>query len=65
MNVYSSLCRGPLEIKGCFHLQGPQVTSAEEGTAPKWLEKVFEENPKVKIIAVSGDDFGEVFQRQD
>jgi len=60
--VGSSYSRAPLEIKGLFHLTGPQPVGVDGG-APTWVADLFDSNPEIKHIAISTDKDGIVWNR--
>ncbi len=64
MLVHSSYSHSLLEIKGCWILQGPQETDGEHG-APKYLEDIFKNNPKIQSIVIQYEDSGVVYQRME
>lgn len=64
MRVHSSYSHSPLEIKGCWIMQGPQDTGTKGG-APKFVERIFEEYPDIKEIAINKKDSGVIYSRME
>lgn len=51
-----------LDIRGHFMSHERQPVGVPGG-CPQWVADVFAADPKIKKIAVSGDDFGVVYYR--
>lgn len=49
MRIHSSFSSMPIEVKGRWHISGPQETEMPNG-APKWLEVVFADK---RVLAVT------------
>lgn len=64
MRVHSSMSHSPLEIKGCWHIQGPQDTGTKGG-APEFVERIFEEHPDIEAVAINKKGSGVVYQRME
>lgn len=64
MLVHSSFSHSLLEIKGCWYLQGPQEMGGKHG-APKYLEGIFKNNPKIQAIVIQYEDSGVVYSRTE
>ena len=60
--IYSSYSRKALEIKGGFHISGPQPIN-DEGGAPVWVAEKFDEHPDIDQIALSGEKGSVVWSR--
>ena len=58
--VRASFSRTTLEIKGCFHLQCPQVVGGKGG-APEWVYKLFKAYPDINSIAISRKSSGVIY----
>lgn len=56
--AYSST---PLEIKGTFNIQGPQIVGDDEGCAPNWVYEMFKANPNLQSISLNLTHSGVVF----
>ena len=52
----------PVEIRGHFNMQGPQVCGGEGGV-PDWVVAAFDANPKSQTIAANTEKHGTVWQR--
>lgn len=59
--VRSAFSRIRLEIKGHFHIQGPQPVG-EEGGAPEWVYELFKLDPDIEEIAINKKDSGVIYQ---
>lgn len=53
--------RTPLEIRGHFHIQGPQPVG--DGGVPKWVSDAFDAMPHMTRIALSSKTGGVVWSR--
>jgi len=62
--VHASYSSTPLDVKGTWHLRGPQPVGGAGG-APEWVVDVFEANPLVQFIAVGTEMNGVVYGRMD
>lgn len=60
--VHASYSTKQLEIKGLFHLSGPQIVGGEGG-APQWVADVLEAHPEIETIAVNYNGRGACFSR--
>lgn len=65
MRVHSSHSSTPIEIKGHWHVRGPQDTGdSNHGNAPAWLDKVFEDK-EVVAVAIERKNGGVVYARME
>ena len=62
--VHGAYAHGPLEIKGCFTMQGPQPVE-KDGGCPQFVSDLLDQHPDIKQIALSGDACSAVFSRMD
>lgn len=62
-SIYGAYSRSALEIRGRFHMQGPQPIG--ENGAPQWVADIFESRPDIIRVAVSTEDGGAVWSRMD
>ena len=60
--VYGSHSLQPLEIRGCFTVRGPQPVGIEGGT-PQWVSDLFDTQPDIDIVCISGKNGGVVWNR--
>lgn len=60
--LHASYSCTPLEVKGHFHMSGPQPVS-NNGGAPEWVAQVLRDHPDVEAIAVCREHGGVVWQR--
>jgi hypothetical protein len=60
--IHGAHARGPLEIKGCFHAQGPQPVD-NDGGAPQWVADLMDQYPDVNQVAISSDGHSTVWSR--
>lgn len=58
---HGSYSRTPLEIRGTFHLQGPQPIG--EGGVPEYIAEIFEKLPELENIALSYKTGGVIWTR--
>ena len=59
--VHSAFSSIPIEVKGCFHLQGPQTFGGNG--APEWVRDVMTNDPTVDQIIVNKEKSGAVYSR--
>jgi hypothetical protein len=52
----------PLEIKGAWTMQGPQVVGGEGGV-PEWVFDLFQANPHLEQIALGYERGGVLYHR--
>lgn len=63
--VHGSYSRTKMEIRGHWHLSGPQSV-ATEGGCPEWVNNLFENRPELKRVALDfGENGGVVYTRMD
>ena len=49
--LYASFAQGPLEITGCFWMQGPQPIGVEGGI-PEEIAQLFENKPDLQTVSL-------------
>ena len=59
--IHSSYSHSQLEIKGCWHMQGPQPIG--ENGVPKWVGEIFKENSDIEAIAINKKKSGIVYSK--
>ena len=62
--IHGSHAMGSLEIKGTFHISGPQPVN-NEGGAPEWVADLLEKYPEINQVALSGEKWSVVWGRME
>jgi len=60
--IHSAFSRTRLEIRGCFHIVGPQPVGVEGG-APQWVADVLSAHPEIEEIVVNRGTDGVCYTR--
>jgi len=63
--VHASISMIPLEIKGRFCFQGPQVANGAEGSAPIWVFEALKNDKDIEFIAIGKGKTGIIYTRMD
>jgi hypothetical protein len=60
--VHAAHSRTRLQIRGCFHITGPQIVGGDGG-APQWVADVLAAHPEIEEIAVNRGSGGVCYAR--